>query len=280
MDGKINTPAALNGDVRTIPLIDKGFTIEGACADAKATGDRFGAQVAIIEEHGRKIADNAASIQALSAENGVQDTTMGEHKALIESNATKIAAAENNIGELHRKATEAEGAIDDLNEKLTAGEESIAVVYKLLDEQATGINDNFRMITSEVKPELATAQNDIEVLKNKFVTSTSGITPASSGIAKSYTKYGVSCGVCTVWLEFRTDNPIAMTDILYSGLPLPKISGYFSVYDTNLGTTHPLQLVVNGQSGDCRIIPAFGALPGVGHYVGNVTYIVADETTV
>lgn len=280
MDGKIITPAALNGDVRTIPTIDKGLAIEGACADAKATGDRFGAQAAIIEEHGKKIADNAAAIQTLRAENGVQDTTLGEHKTLIEGNATKIAASENSIGELNRKLSEAEDAIDDLKEKATAGEESFAEVFERLNEQATDINDNFNMIVQEVKPELSKAQDDIEVLKNKFVTSINGIAPISTSITKSYTKYGVSCGVCTVWLEFQTDAPIIMSDALYGGLPLPKIGGYFSVYDTNQGTTHPLQLVVNGQSGECRIVPVFGGLPGLGRYVGNVTYIVADETTV
>lgn len=39
MDGKVATPAALNGKVRTIPEIDKTLSIEGQCADAKATGD-------------------------------------------------------------------------------------------------------------------------------------------------------------------------------------------------------------------------------------------------
>lgn len=283
MDGKIITPAALNGDVRTIPTIDKGLAIEGACADAKATGDRFGAQAAIIEEHGKKIADNSAAIQTLRAENGVQDTTLGEHKSLIDANATKIAAAENNIGELHRKASEAEDAIDDLKEKATTGEESIAEVFERLDEQATDINDNWNMITQEVKPELAEAKNDIVNLQNDVDGLRHSFDKTSGDIQHFYydplierneSTYAVSCGVCTAWLNFVTLDEIPYATVLFEGLPAPKNAGVFSVCNTNTGQMHFLRLEANNQDG--RILTAIATLPGHGHYVGNVAYVVAD----
>lgn len=287
MDGKLTTPAALNGDVRTIPLIDKTLTVEGECADAKATGDRFNAQAAIIEQQGKKIADNAAAIQTLRAENGVQDTTLGEHKALITDNGQRITACENGIGELHRKATEAEDAIDDLKEKVTTGEESFAEVFERLNEQATDINENYNMITQEIKPELAEAKNDIEVLKNKFNNSTIVTALAvDAGITQNRTRYVVSGNVCTVWMDVACGNNLMANSIILGGLPTPAIGGYFPAIDIfagaigNMGEalSYPFRLGIDGYTGKGCIMTAHNQLMS-GQYVGVIAYIV-DETTV
>ena len=282
MDGKLTTPAALNGDVRTIPLIDKTLTIEGTCADAKATGDRFGAQAAIIEEHGRKIADNAAAIQRLSAENGVQDTTLGEHKALIDGNATKIAAAENNIGELHRKATEATDAIGDMNEQVETNKQAIAELESAVKANESTISNIGDAVSNRVFPELAEAKNDIEVLKADVDDLQHGFDKTSGDIQHFYydpliernnSFYAVSCGVCTAWLNFVTLNEISHATVLLEGLPVPKAAGLFSACDVNTGKAYVFRLEANNQDG--RIL-ANATLPGQGHFVGNVAYVVAD----
>lgn len=296
MDGKLTTPAALNGEVRTIPLIDKTLTIEGKCADAKATGDRFGAQAAIIEEHGRKIADNAAAIQSLRAENGVQDVTLGEHKTLIEGNAKKIAAAENSIGELHRMATEAENAINELEEKLTAGEESIADIYGRLDEQAEGINDNSSMITREVKPDLETAKNDIEVLKsnvanieeaaaaekeslqNDLAVKIFDVPITTEKITDAFTSYYVkSLRFCHAVLDFYVDEEIHAGEVVFGGLPKPAVNANVPVFNNLGGEARPLLLMGNGNAG---VITSKNVINAGSRFTGSIAYIVAEDSTV
>lgn len=277
MNGNLTTPAALNGDVRTIPLIDKTLTIEGKCADAKATGDRFDAQAAIIEEHGINIADNAALIQTLSAENGVQDTTLGEHKALIVDNAQKIAVCESGIGELHRKASEAEDAIDDLKEKATAGEESFAEVFERLQQADDDIAENFKMITQEVKPELATAQNDIEVLKNGLDLSTVTATPVfEAGV----NNVGFACykmgQVCVIAFKAITHQDVLSNVVLFTGLPKPlgSLRFYARGFDDIM---YSFDIYAEGDYG---VIKNVDALPGTNRYEGTVTYIVAADSAV
>lgn len=87
MDWKTTAHAALNGDVRTIPLIDKTLTNEGQCADAKKTGDAFAAHEALIHDNSDAIAANAASIQTLREE-------LGEHGTLIADHTKKIGELE------------------------------------------------------------------------------------------------------------------------------------------------------------------------------------------
>lgn len=292
MEVRVSAPAALNGEVRTIPVIDKTLTNEGQAADAKATGNRLDGQAALIEEHGRKIADNAAVIQALRAENGTQDTKLGEHKILIDNNDQKIAAAENRIGELERKASEAEAAIVTMQEKDAATDETIAGIYEQINETAADVNANFNMITQEIQPELATVQNDIEVIKerNKTMqddidaleqhldTTATSMWTSVSGVLVNDCWYGVSGNVCTVWLGFTTTADIAIGTALFVDLPKPKYKGYFSVYDINGGRSFPLHLMKGASGG--AIATTEETLESLGRYVGNITYIVEDETTV
>lgn len=285
MDGKLTTPAALNGEVRTIPLIDKTLTVEGKCADAKATGDRFNAQAAIIEQHGMNIADNAAAIQALRAENGVQDTTLGEHKALIVNNGQKITSCENGIGELHRKASEAEDAIDDLKEKATTGEESFAEVFERLNEQATDINLNHNMITEEVKPELAEAKNDIEVLKaereslnNGLAVKVFDITTTTEKINDAFTSsYAKSLNFCHAVLDFFVTEDIDAGNVVFGGLPKPAVNASVPVFNNLSGEVYSLHLLGNGNTG---VFTSKTLIRSGSRYTGSIAYIVAADSDV
>lgn len=210
MGVKITTPAALNGEVRTIPLIDKTLTIEGACADAKATGDRFGAQAAIIEENARANAE----------------------------------------------------AVADINSRLS--------------DAYDDINQNHRMIMDDVKPELAEAKNDIvnlrnsaEDLRHEFDKTSGNAQHYYNLLEHNESTYDVSCGVCTVWLDFFTLTEITSETALLEDLPAPKTEGRFLVYNASTGQTHVLRLERYG-----RIFQEDVALPGPDHYVGNVSYVV------
>jgi archaellum component FlaC len=285
MDGKLTTPAALNGDVRTIPLIDKTLSVEGKCADAKATGDRFNAQAAIIEQHGKKIADNAAAIQTLRAENGVQDTTLGEHKALITDNRQRITACENGLGELHRKATEAEDAIDDLKEKVTTGEESFAEVFERLNEQATDINENYNMIMDEVKPELAEAKNDIEVLKAEREALSNGlgvkvfdITTTTEKINDAFASYyAKSLHFCHAVLNFFVTEDIDAGNVVFGGLPKPAVNAIVTVFNVLSGEVYSLDLLGNGNAG---VLTSRDLIRSGSRYTGSIAYIVAADSYV
>lgn len=278
MDGKLTTPAALNGDVRTIPLIDKTLTIEGKCADAKATGDRFDAQAAIIEEHGIKIADNAALIQALRAENGMQDTTLGEHKILIEGNDQKIAAAENNIGELERKASEAETAIGALQEKATTTDETLAELNAGLSESKGKIDRIGEALSGDYNALLNAAVDDIEVLKENVedvrLQFSSVLTPythlivSSHLLAADHTTCMTAGGLCTVFFNFSINDQSNQQDSLYSQLPPPLERIDFYVYNVTEKQIADLFLYNTGE-----VFVSTSALTA-GRYVGHITYVM------
>jgi hypothetical protein len=123
MDGKMTPGAVLNGDVRTIPLIDKTLENEGQAADAKATGERFRHQAAVSEMHGIQIADNAAAIQTLLAENGAQDVALGEHDTLIAGHTKKIGELEAKVNTIN---------VDALKEQANTNEDHLREVMQSL----------------------------------------------------------------------------------------------------------------------------------------------------
>lgn len=297
MDGKITTPAALNGDVRTIPLIDKTLSIEGQCADAKKTGDAFAEQGALINDNSDAIAVNAAAIQALREENGVQDTTLGEHKLLIEGNEQKIVACENSLGEAHRKIGEAENAIAGLQEVATAASETIAEINERLVRDEGGITATYDIVTEEIKPELATAQNDIEVLKtgvanieqtmaadkealsNGLAANIFAVTTTSDKLNDAYTSYYVkNAYLCQVALHFAVSEDIDSGEIVFGGLPKPAVDATAAVFNTVSGDVYSLGLEADGYAGVIRnkliVIPA-GA-----RVTGSFSYIVAADSGV
>lgn len=297
MDGKIATPAALNGTVRTIPLIDKTLYFEGQAADAKATGERLGAQAVLIEGLGIRIADNAAAIQTLRAENGVQDTTLGEHKALIEGNAKKIAANENGIGELSRKISEAEAAIDDVSEKADTNEQAIAKLAETVDYNAQTIDTIGEALGAQTIPALQTAQNDIEALKSKAAeietamaadraTLQQGlevkVMPLEAATNKVVTvnpNHYVRClHFCTITFDFDIQEAIMPGETIFGELPKPAAITRVVAFNGITGDVYPLRLYADGDYGVIQGTTV--NLPVGAGLIGSISYIVAADSIV
>lgn len=297
MEGKIGTPAALNGDVRTIPLIDKSLSIEGACADAKATGKQFASHAVMIEGHSMRIADNAAAIQTLRAENGVQDTTLGEHKALIDGNAKKIAANENSIGELSRKISDAENTIVDLQYAASAIEGTLADNDERILQNASDINETFNIVTGEVKPDLAKAQNDIEVLKNKAADIEAAMAAdketlqqglevkvfdldaATGKVVTVNPNHYVRClNFCTITFDFDIQEAILPGETIFGGLPKPAAITRVVAFNGITGDVYPLRLYADGDYGVIQGTTV--NLPVGAGLIGSISYIVAADSIV
>lgn len=170
MGGKVATPEALRGNVRTIPLIDKTLTKEGQAADAKAVGDA-------LAEHKGVLDDHKATLDS-------HKETLAAHKAAIDNASEESAAADNRVrqefAEADSAVREAFAAADNgLREDFTNADEEVRTAFAEADDAVRnefGEADN--AVAKMLREEFAEADN---AAKEEMAEALGGKAPAGNG---------------------------------------------------------------------------------------------------